>query len=225
MQPSSRLSRRSRARHRLVCCPTRSTASCITAGARLDRALLPRGHDRLGGLSKWCGAGGWRLGTFCFPPPAVAARRDGGGRQRDLHLDERADPARGRDARSRAGIEIERTWHARGASSPRSAAWSSDGCSRAGVRASTPARSTCSPTLGPLRERLLARSTGRNVMAAGSRELGRAGGWNRAWPGLGGMKLEGRRRSCADRRPTMHAQPIHADGEARASPSGDMSPV
>ncbi len=21
-----------------------------------------------GGLSKWCGAGGWRLGTFCFPP-------------------------------------------------------------------------------------------------------------------------------------------------------------
>ena len=28
----------------------------------------PEGTIVSGGLSKWCGAGGWRLGTFCFPP-------------------------------------------------------------------------------------------------------------------------------------------------------------
>ena len=28
----------------------------------------PEGTIISSGLSKWCGAGGWRLGTFCFPP-------------------------------------------------------------------------------------------------------------------------------------------------------------
>ena len=28
----------------------------------------PEGTIVSSGLSKWCGAGGWRLGTFCFPP-------------------------------------------------------------------------------------------------------------------------------------------------------------
>jgi aspartate aminotransferase len=31
-------------------------------------ALYPEGTIISGGLSKWCGAGGWRLGTFTFPP-------------------------------------------------------------------------------------------------------------------------------------------------------------
>ncbi|MFH1570130.1 MAG: aminotransferase class I/II-fold pyridoxal phosphate-dependent enzyme [Gemmatimonadota bacterium] len=30
--------------------------------------LYPEGTIVSGGLSKWCGAGGWRLGTFVFPP-------------------------------------------------------------------------------------------------------------------------------------------------------------
>jgi aspartate aminotransferase len=29
--------------------------------------FYPEGTIISGGLSKWCGAGGWRLGTFCFP--------------------------------------------------------------------------------------------------------------------------------------------------------------
>ena len=29
--------------------------------------FYPEGTIVSGGLSKWCGAGGWRLGTFCFP--------------------------------------------------------------------------------------------------------------------------------------------------------------
>ncbi|MDR7513138.1 MAG: pyridoxal phosphate-dependent aminotransferase, partial [Armatimonadota bacterium] len=35
----------------------------------------PEGTIISGGLSKWCGAGGWRLGTFAFPP-AMAPLRD-----------------------------------------------------------------------------------------------------------------------------------------------------
>jgi len=30
--------------------------------------FYPEGTIVSAGLSKWCGAGGWRLGTFCFPP-------------------------------------------------------------------------------------------------------------------------------------------------------------
>jgi aspartate aminotransferase len=30
--------------------------------------FYPEGTIISSGLSKWCGAGGWRLGTFCFPP-------------------------------------------------------------------------------------------------------------------------------------------------------------
>ncbi len=32
------------------------------------RSLYPEGTIISSGLSKWCGAGGWRLGTFVFPP-------------------------------------------------------------------------------------------------------------------------------------------------------------
>ena len=30
--------------------------------------MYPEGTIFSGGLSKWCGAGGWRLGLFVFPP-------------------------------------------------------------------------------------------------------------------------------------------------------------
>ncbi len=58
--------------------------------------FYPEGTIVSGGLIKWCGAGGWRLGTFSLPAElALAARRHGRRGQRDLHLDQRADPVRG----------------------------------------------------------------------------------------------------------------------------------
>ena len=39
------------------------------AGEHISIArFYPEGTIVSSGLSKWCGAGGWRLGTFCFPP-------------------------------------------------------------------------------------------------------------------------------------------------------------
>ncbi len=35
----------------------------------------PEGSILSGGLSKWCGAGGWRLGTFAFPEPLYWLKR------------------------------------------------------------------------------------------------------------------------------------------------------
>lgn len=37
--------------------------------------FYPEGTIVSGGLSKWCGAGGWRLGTFCFPPSMTWLKR------------------------------------------------------------------------------------------------------------------------------------------------------
>ncbi len=37
--------------------------------------FYPEGTVVSSGLSKWCGAGGWRLGTFVFPPQLGALRR------------------------------------------------------------------------------------------------------------------------------------------------------
>ena len=37
--------------------------------------LYPEGTIVSAGLSKWCGAGGWRLGTFLFPPELAFIRR------------------------------------------------------------------------------------------------------------------------------------------------------
>ena len=43
-------------------------ASCITPGRIFrSRGYYPEGTIVSSGLSKWCGAGGWRLGTFTFP--------------------------------------------------------------------------------------------------------------------------------------------------------------
>ncbi len=82
--------------------------------ARLDRALLPRGHDRQRRAEQVVRRRRLAAGHVHLPAaPALAARRDGRGGQRDLHLDQRADPVRrgarlpGRDARSSA------TWSTR----------------------------------------------------------------------------------------------------------------
>ena len=57
--------------------------------------FFPEGTIVGSGLSKWCGAGGWRLGTFLFPELLTelqrAVRRGG---QRDLHLGERPGAVR-----------------------------------------------------------------------------------------------------------------------------------
>ena len=48
------------------------------------------------GLSKWCGAGGWRLWHLHVPrAPHLAPRSDGNRCQRDVHGYERPDPVRG----------------------------------------------------------------------------------------------------------------------------------
>ncbi|MCK4343102.1 MAG: aminotransferase class I/II-fold pyridoxal phosphate-dependent enzyme [Phycisphaerae bacterium] len=39
-----------------------------TGGHTSIARFYPEGTIVSSGLSKWCGAGGWRLGTFCFPP-------------------------------------------------------------------------------------------------------------------------------------------------------------
>ena len=50
------------------CCRTRSTASSTTRDNHTSIAeYYPEGTIISSGLSKWCGAGGWRLGTFTFP--------------------------------------------------------------------------------------------------------------------------------------------------------------
>ena len=46
------------------------------AGSHTSLArFYPEGTLVSGGLSKWCGAGGWRLGTLLFPPPLEHLRK------------------------------------------------------------------------------------------------------------------------------------------------------
>ena len=66
------------------------------------------------GLSKWCGAGGWRLGTFCFPPDldwlleAVAAVAS------ETYTSVCAPVQHAAVHAFRGGVDIERyLWHAR----------------------------------------------------------------------------------------------------------------
>ena len=68
-------------------------------GAHVSIArYYPEGTIISTGLSKWCGAGGWRLGTFTCPRHlGWLLGSDGSRRQRDLHVNERAHPVRGGD--------------------------------------------------------------------------------------------------------------------------------
>ena len=56
--------------------------------------FYPEGTIISTGLSKWCGAGGWRLGTFTFPHESeLAARCHSRGGQRNLHRNECTHPS------------------------------------------------------------------------------------------------------------------------------------
>ncbi|MCG3178755.1 MAG: Aspartate aminotransferase [Phycisphaerae bacterium] len=46
----------------------------FTGGHVSMARFYPEGTVLASGLSKWCGAGGWRLGTFCLPPRLRALR-------------------------------------------------------------------------------------------------------------------------------------------------------
>ncbi|MGE0131562.1 MAG: pyridoxal phosphate-dependent aminotransferase [Blastocatellales bacterium] len=55
-------------RHRLLIVADEIYGELHHEGAHVSIArFYPEGVIVSGGLSKWCGAGGWRLGTFCFP--------------------------------------------------------------------------------------------------------------------------------------------------------------
>lgn len=56
-------------RHRLVVLSDEIYGELHHTGAHVSMArCYPEGTIVSAGLSKWCGAGGWRLGTFSFPP-------------------------------------------------------------------------------------------------------------------------------------------------------------
>jgi aspartate aminotransferase len=56
-------------RHRLIVLSDEIYGELHFAGEHQSIARhYPEGTIVSGGLSKWCGAGGWRLGTFTFPP-------------------------------------------------------------------------------------------------------------------------------------------------------------
>ncbi|MBN2559764.1 MAG: aminotransferase class I/II-fold pyridoxal phosphate-dependent enzyme [Phycisphaerae bacterium] len=76
--------------------------------------FYPEGTIVSSGLSKWCGAGGWRLGTFCFPPDlywlldAVAAVAS------ETYTSVSAPIQHAAVQAFRGGVYIERyLWHAR----------------------------------------------------------------------------------------------------------------
>jgi aspartate aminotransferase len=76
--------------------------------------FYPEGTIVSSGLSKWCGAGGWRLGTFCFPPnldwllDAMAAVAS------ETYTSVSAPIQYAAVHAFRRGVEIERyLWHAR----------------------------------------------------------------------------------------------------------------
>ena len=76
--------------------------------------FYPEGTIISSGLSKWCGAGGWRLGTFCFPPQlswlldAMAAVAS------ETYTSVSAPIQHAAVRAFQGGVEIERyLWHAR----------------------------------------------------------------------------------------------------------------
>jgi len=55
-------------RHNIICLSDEIYAGHTFSGSHHSMALeYPEGTIISSGLSKWCGAGGWRLGTFVFP--------------------------------------------------------------------------------------------------------------------------------------------------------------
>jgi aspartate aminotransferase len=66
------------------------------------------------GLSKWCGAGGWRLGTFAFPPDLDWLRQAMAAVASETYTTVSAPIQHAAVQAFRGGVEIERyLWHAR----------------------------------------------------------------------------------------------------------------
>ncbi|MBK9120881.1 MAG: aminotransferase class I/II-fold pyridoxal phosphate-dependent enzyme [Phycisphaerales bacterium] len=66
------------------------------------------------GLSKWCGAGGWRLGTFCFPPNLYWLLEALASVASETYTSVCAPVQHAAVQAFRGGVEIERyLWHAR----------------------------------------------------------------------------------------------------------------
>jgi aspartate aminotransferase len=76
--------------------------------------FYPEGTIVSSGLSKWCGAGGWRLGTFTFPP-ALGWLRDAMGAVASETFTSTSAPIQHAAVRAfQGGTEIERyLWHSR----------------------------------------------------------------------------------------------------------------
>ena len=74
----------------------------------------PEGTIVSSGLSKWCGAGGWRLGTFCFPPELYWLLDSLASVASETYTSVCAPIQYAAVQAFRGGVEIERyLWHAR----------------------------------------------------------------------------------------------------------------
>jgi len=120
--------------------------------------LYPEGTIVSSGLSKWCGAGGWRLGTFSFPPDLYWLLNAMAAVASETYTSVSAPIQHAAVHAFHGGMEIERyLWHAR-----RILAALGAECAailrQAGLRLHTPAGAFyLFPDFSPLRDRLSAR--------------------------------------------------------------------
>jgi aspartate aminotransferase len=76
--------------------------------------FYPEGTIVSSGLSKWCGAGGWRLGTFCFPPELYWLLDALGAVASETYTSVCAPVQHAAVRAFRGGVDLERyLWHAR----------------------------------------------------------------------------------------------------------------
>lgn len=76
--------------------------------------FYPEGTIVSSGLSKWCGAGGWRVGTFCFPPDLYWLLDALGAVASETYTSVCAPVQYAAVRAFRGGVDIERyLWHAR----------------------------------------------------------------------------------------------------------------
>jgi aspartate aminotransferase len=76
--------------------------------------FYPEGTIISSGLSKWCGAGGWRLGTFCFPPQLFWLRDAMAAVASETYTSVSAPIQHAAVRAFQGGVDIERyLWHAR----------------------------------------------------------------------------------------------------------------
>ena len=120
--------------------------------------FYPEGTIVSSGLSKWCGAGGWRLGTFCFPPDLYWLLEAMAAVASETYTSVCAPIQHAAVHAFRGGVDIERyLWHAR-----RILAALGNQCTdilrQAGMEVYSPDGAFyLYPDFSPLRERLAAR--------------------------------------------------------------------